>query len=59
MMVLFVDLKAAFDTVDREIEDDEGEGNKERVGEKMRRHVEGNKEQDEDRRGEKDRKSVV
>lgn len=53
MMVLFVDLKAAFETVDREIEDDEGEGNKGRVGEKMRRHVEGNKEQDEDRRGEK------
>lgn len=34
------------------IEDDEGERNKGGVGEKMRRHVEGNKEQGEDRRGE-------
>lgn len=54
MVVLFVDLRAAFDTVELQgdtMEDDEGEGNKGGVDEKMRRHVEGNKEEGEDRRG--------
>lgn len=44
MTVVFIDLKAAFDSVDRDSNKrDEGKGYKRRIGEKDRRNSKGNK----------------